>query len=163
MSLDTALERPPSLFALFHAAGNCRQSRTKGSSSKLGKGLHRAHRGPTCDRGPRAAKMGAPRTELGWRFDHFIGYFGITLFFCFAWPRPFLVGGIFMALAALLEGLQAFTPDRSAYLPAIFYGAGGALAAVLVAQLFIRAWYSVFPVGSDQISGKHDRPVHTRG
>jgi hypothetical protein len=85
------------------------------------------------------------------------------LFFCFAWPRPFLVGGIFMALAALLEGLQAFTPDRSAYLPAIFYGAGGALAAVLVAQLFIRAWYSVFPVGSDQISGKHDRPVRTRG
>jgi hypothetical protein len=29
----------------------------------------------------------APRTELGWQFDHFIGYFGITLFFCFAWPR----------------------------------------------------------------------------
>ena len=26
----------------------------------------------------------APRTELGWQFDHFIGYFGITLFFCFA-------------------------------------------------------------------------------
>jgi hypothetical protein len=23
--------------------------------------------------------------------------------------------------------------------------------------------YSVFPVGSDQISGKHDRPVRTRG
>jgi hypothetical protein len=23
--------------------------------------------------------------------------------------------------------------------------------------------YSVFPVGSDQISAKHDRPVHTRG
>jgi len=22
----------------------------------------------------------APRTELGWQFDHFIGYFGITLF-----------------------------------------------------------------------------------
>jgi hypothetical protein len=37
-------------------------------------------------------KMG-PRTELGWQFDHFIGYFGITLFFCFAWPRPFMVGG----------------------------------------------------------------------
>src|SRR6516164_9027594 len=28
----------------------------------------------------------APRTELGWQFDHFIGYFGITLFFCFTWP-----------------------------------------------------------------------------
>jgi hypothetical protein len=81
-----------------------------------------------------------PRTELGWQFDHFVGYFGIVLFFCFAWPRPFLVGGAFMAVAALLEGLQAFTPDRSAYLPAIFYGAGGALAAALIADLFIRAW-----------------------
>ena len=82
----------------------------------------------------------APRTHLGWQFDHFIGYFGITLFFCVGWPRPFLIGGVFAAIAALLEGLQAFTPDRSAYLPAIFYGAGGALAAALIAEFFIRAW-----------------------
>jgi VanZ family protein len=82
----------------------------------------------------------APRTHLGWQFDHFIGYFGITLFVCFAWPRPFMVGGAFMAVAALLEGLQAFTPDRSAYLPAIFYGAAGALTAALVAELFVRVW-----------------------
>jgi len=54
----------------------------------------------------------APRTELGWQFDHFIGYFGITLFFCIAWPRPVVVGGIVMAVAALLESLQALTPDR---------------------------------------------------
>jgi VanZ family protein len=81
-----------------------------------------------------------PRTELGWQFDHFIGYFGITLFFCLAWPRPFLIGGAFMALAALLEGLQAFTPDRTAYLPAVFYGAGGALTAALIPELFMRAW-----------------------
>jgi hypothetical protein len=80
----------------------------------------------------------APRTELGWQFDHFIGYFGITLFFCFAWPRPFMVGGVFAAVAGLLEGLQAFTPDRSAYLPAIFYGASGALTAALVGELVIR-------------------------
>ena len=82
----------------------------------------------------------APRTELGWQFDHFIGYFGITLFFCLGWPRPFVVGGAFMVVAALLEGLQAFTPDRTAYLPAIFYGAAGALAAALVAEVFIRVW-----------------------
>jgi VanZ family protein len=82
----------------------------------------------------------APRTHLGWQFDHFIGYFGITLFFCVGWPRPFMVGGAFMAVAALLEGLQAFTPDRSAYLPAIFYGAAGALTAALVAELFVRVW-----------------------
>jgi len=44
-----------------------------------------------------------------------------------------------MAFAALLEGLQAFTPDRSANLVAAFYGAGGALAAALLAELLIRA------------------------
>ena len=82
----------------------------------------------------------APRTHLGWQFDHFIGYFGISLFVCFAWPRPLVVGAAFAAVAALLEGLQAFTPDRSAYLPAIFYGAAGALVAALMAELFMRAW-----------------------
>ena len=81
----------------------------------------------------------APRTELGWQFDHFIGYFAITLFFCFAWARPLMIGGVFMAVTALLEGLQAFTPDRSAYLPAIFYGAAGALAAAL-------GWSRVWPM-----------------
>jgi len=80
----------------------------------------------------------APRTELGWQFDHFIGYFGITLFVCIAWPRPLLVGGIIMAVAALLESLQALTPDRSANLEAALCGAGGALAAALVAELFIQ-------------------------
>jgi VanZ family protein len=55
-----------------------------------------------------------PRTPFGWQFDHFIGYFAITLLVCFAWPRPLVVGGILMAAAFLLEGLQAFTPDRTA-------------------------------------------------
>jgi len=82
----------------------------------------------------------APRTELGWRFDDFIGYFGITLFICFAWPRPLLVGGVLAIVGALLEGLQALTPDRIANLEAALCGAGGALAAGLVAELFIRAW-----------------------
>ena len=82
----------------------------------------------------------APRTELAWQFDHFIGYFGITLFFCSAWPRPLVIGGIVMAVAAMLEGLQALTPDRSANLEAALWGAGGALAATLVAELFIRVW-----------------------
>ena len=82
----------------------------------------------------------APRTHLGWQFDHFIGYFGIALFVCFAWPRPLVVGAAFAAVAALLEGLQAFTPDRSFYLPAIFYGAAGALSAALIAGFVIRVW-----------------------
>ena len=82
----------------------------------------------------------APRTHLGWQFDHIIGYFGLTLFFCLAWPWPFVVGAVFMVVAALLEGLQAFTPDRTAYLPTAIYGAAGALAAAVVADFFIGAW-----------------------
>ena len=81
----------------------------------------------------------APRTALGWEVDHFVGYFAITSFVCLAWPRPFVVGGVLMAVSALLEGLQALTPDRSSNLLAAFYGAGGALAAALLAELFIRA------------------------
>ena len=82
----------------------------------------------------------APRTHLGWQFDHFICYFGITLFACFAWPRPLVVGGVLAVYGALLEGLQVFTPDRGANLIAAICGAAGALAAALVADLFIRAW-----------------------
>ena len=79
-----------------------------------------------------------PRTGLGWEFDHFLGYFAITSVFCLAWPRPFVVGGAIMAVSVLLEGLQAFTPDRSANLEAALWGAGGALAAALLAELFMR-------------------------
>jgi hypothetical protein len=80
-----------------------------------------------------------PRSGLGWEIDHFVGYFGITLMFCFAWPRPIVVGGALMVVSGLLEGLQALTPDRSSNLEAAFWGAGGALAAALLAELFIRA------------------------
>jgi VanZ family protein len=79
-----------------------------------------------------------PRTALGWEIDHFLGYFAITLMFCLAWPRPFMVGAALMAVAALLEVLQALTPDRSSYFLAAFYGAGGVLAAALLAELVIR-------------------------
>jgi VanZ family protein len=87
-----------------------------------------------------------PRTEFGWQFDHFIGYFVIALLVCFAWPRPLMVGGILVAAAFLLEGLQAFTPDRTANFVAALCGAAGVLSAALVAELFIRA--SSRPAGS---------------
>ena len=80
-----------------------------------------------------------PRTPFGWKFDHFIGYFAITLLVCFAWPRPFVVGGVLVSASFLLESLQAFTPDRTANLVAALCGAGGVLAALLLAELFIRA------------------------
>ena len=49
-----------------------------------------------------------------------------------------VVGVALMAVAVLLEVLQALTPDRSSYFLAAVYGAGGALAAALLAELFIR-------------------------
>jgi hypothetical protein len=80
-----------------------------------------------------------PRSGLGWRIDHFVGYFAFTLMFCLAWPRPLVIGGGLMALAVLLECLQAFTPDRHADLHAALISAGGAMAAVLPAHLLIQA------------------------
>lgn len=57
-----------------------------------------------------------------------------------------MVGAVFIAIAALLEGLQAFTPERSAYLPAALYGAGGTLMAAFITELFIRAWRRRKPI-----------------
>jgi VanZ family protein len=80
-----------------------------------------------------------PRSGLGWQIDHFVGYFALTLTFCLVWQRPLVVGGALMALAMLLEGLQAFTPDRHADLYAAMISASGAMAAVLPADFFIQA------------------------
>jgi hypothetical protein len=76
---------------------------------------------------------------LGCRVDHFIGYFVFTLTFYLAWPRPFAVGGALVALALLLESLQAFMPDCHADLKAALISASGAMAAILRADFLIRA------------------------
>ena len=81
-----------------------------------------------------------PRSGLGWEMDHFISYFAFTWMFCLAWPRPLVVGGALMVFAVLLEGLQAFMPDRSSYYLAAVYSAAGVLTAVLLAELFVGAW-----------------------
>ena len=80
-----------------------------------------------------------PRTGLGWQLDHFLGYFVVTSIVWLAWPRrPFVVGGVLMAAAALLEALQALTPDRHADFQAALWGSVGALTVALLAELFIR-------------------------
>jgi VanZ family protein len=79
------------------------------------------------------------RPNLGWQNEHVIAYFVVTSFVCLAWPRPFVVGPALMAASPLLEALQALTPDRHANFEAGLYGAGGALAAASLAELFIRA------------------------
>jgi VanZ family protein len=80
-----------------------------------------------------------PRSGIGWEIDHFVGYFVFTSMFCLAWPQPLLVGGALTVFAVLLEGLQAFMPDRSSYYMAAVYSAAGVLAAALLAEFFIRA------------------------
>ena len=81
-----------------------------------------------------------PRSGLGWEIDHFVGYGVITLMCCVAWPRPLVVGGALMIFAVLLEGLQAFMPDRSSYYLAAVYSASGVLVGALIADLSIRVW-----------------------
>src|SRR6516162_1560316 len=81
-----------------------------------------------------------PRSGIGWEIDHFVGYCVITLVCCVAWPRPLAVGGTLMLFAVLLEGLQAFMPDRSSYYLAAIYSACGVAAGALIAGLVILAW-----------------------
>jgi VanZ family protein len=101
------------------------------------------------------------RTGLGWQLDHLVTYFALTAIFCFAWPRPRLVGGVLMVASALLEALQLFTPDRTASLIAALYGSLGALAAALIADLFVRAgrWVN----GRAVLMPQRVRPVLDQG
>ena len=78
------------------------------------------------------------RTGLPWQAEHFLAYFAVTSIFCLALPRPLVVAGSLMAFAALLELLQGLTPDRVPDLPTALSGAGGALAAAIIAKLVIR-------------------------
>ena len=79
------------------------------------------------------------RTGLHWQVEHFVSYFLATSIVCLAWPRPFVVALALMAFAGLLEALQGLTPDRVPGLPTALSGAGGVLAAALLAKLLIEA------------------------
>jgi chromate transport protein ChrA len=69
------------------------------------------------------------RPMLGWKTEHFLGFFVITLVTCLAWPSLLIVGAALMAAAALFEILQGLTPDRTPDLMTAVCGAGGALLA----------------------------------
>ena len=94
-----------------------------------------------------------PRTGLGWQTEHVLAYFVVTSIVCLVWPRPFVVGPAFMAASILLEALQVLTPNRHANFLAGLYGAGGALAAALLAELFTRAWRWRTPLKTLKIIG----------
>ncbi len=79
------------------------------------------------------------RTGLHWQVEHFLVYFLATAIFCLAWPRPFIVAGVMIAVSALLEALQGLTPDRTPDLPTALSAAAGALTAGVLAKLVILA------------------------
>jgi hypothetical protein len=81
-----------------------------------------------------------PRSGLGWRVDHFVGYIVLTFIFSIAWPRPFLVAGSLAAFAMALEALQALTTDRTSNAEAAFFSVCGVLAGALIAEICMRAW-----------------------
>ena len=44
------------------------------------------------------------RTGLHWQVEHFLVYFAATAIFCLAWPRPFIVAGVMMAVLGPARG-----------------------------------------------------------
>jgi hypothetical protein len=79
------------------------------------------------------------RTGVHWMLDHFVGYFCLTLLVCSLYRRPFPVAVALTLLAGLLEALQGLTIDRTPDLLSALSGAGGVLAAALLAWVLIRA------------------------
>ena len=72
-----------------------------------------------------------------WAVEHFLAYFAATSIVCFGWRGPFVVAGLLMLLAALLEVLQNLQPNHPPNLLAALSGAGGAWAAALLAKFII--------------------------
>jgi len=75
------------------------------------------------------------RLGLHWLIEHFLAYFALTLLFCLAWPRPFVVAVALMAIASAIELLQGLTADRIPDLATAFCGAAGVLVAALLASV----------------------------
>jgi hypothetical protein len=73
-----------------------------------------------------------------WQVEHFLAYFAATSIVCLAWGRSSMAVGLLILFAALLEVLQGLTSDRVPDLPTALSGAGGVLAAALLAEFIIR-------------------------
>ena len=72
-----------------------------------------------------------------WAVEHFLAYFAATSIVCLGWGDPFVVVGMLILLAALLEALQSLQPNHPANLLAALSGAGGASAAGLMVSFII--------------------------
>jgi len=72
-----------------------------------------------------------------WAIEHFLAYFVATWIVWLGWRRPLLVAGGLMIAAVLLEALQSLTPNHTSNFLSVLSGAGGVLAAVLLAEFLL--------------------------
>jgi len=99
-----------------------------------------------------------PRTGLGWQTEHFLAYLFTATVLCIAWPRPPIVAISLIVVSALLESLQGLTPDRIPDITAALLGAGGAISAAVLVNLFSRARTWWLAVTDEQKSAKRFMP-----
>lgn len=77
------------------------------------------------------------RLGLHWLVEHFLGFFGLTLFACVAYPRPMRVSAVLLPIAVGLEAAQALTPDRKPDLATALVAAAAVASAALLADAFL--------------------------
>jgi hypothetical protein len=70
--------------------------------------------------------------------EHFLAYFAAMCVVCRGWPRPFLVAGALVVLAALLEALQTLDPDHNLSVLAALSSMAGVATAVPLAIFLSR-------------------------
>ena len=73
-----------------------------------------------------------------WEVEHFLAYLAAVPILFLGWPRPFLVAGVLIPAAALLEVLQCLRPDHTPNALAALSSIGGVLVGCLLATLLIR-------------------------
>jgi hypothetical protein len=100
--------------------------------------LRRGDLGPSHRRYPVLLPSKLEQLRTGhWAVEHFLGYFAAASIVCLGWPRALVVAGLFLPFAAVLEGLQALTPDDTPAVLSAVSGASGALAAALLIKIII--------------------------
>ena len=93
--------------------------------------------------------------HLWFKAQHTIGYFILALWFLGMYPRSrylLIAAGCFV-LGIAIEGLQAFTPTRSAEFDDILINGIGIAAALLVAYLGMGGW----ALKLERLAGLHAR------
>jgi len=77
------------------------------------------------------------RLGLHWLVEHFLGFFGLTVLACLAWPRPGIVAAVLLPFAVAVEAAQGLTADRTPDLATALAAAAAVALAALLADLVL--------------------------